>query len=635
MTPLLLLALTLGADPCTQPLLAAEPKDGDDTARVLRESFVKYEYRIPMRDGARLYTVAFVPRDRSQTYPILLTRTPYAVSYGIDNYPDTKTPRAIGRFVPSLPLLKDGYILVQQDVRGRMMSEGEFVDVRPHRSASKAAFDESTDAWDTIEFLVENVPGHSGKVGVWGVSYPGFYAAQAAIDAHPALKAVSPQAPVTDWFLGDDVRHNGAFFLADNFRFMMAFGKARPQPTRSSAWGEFDPEAGDDYDFFLRLGPLSNANSPRYLDGRISFWNEALAHPNRDAFWKARDPRPHYARVRPAVLVTGGLFDAEDLWGSVATYRAFDTQSPGADVRLVLGPWRHGGWIRTDGDKLGNVSFAWKTSRFYQEKIELPFFRKYLKGCAEPPPTEAWVFETGTNTFERFATWPPKEVTPQRYFLAPDGKLSLNAPASGTSDAYPSDPKKPVPYRSTPVTRNDGEYMVDDQRFAARRPDVLVYTLPVQEADLTVSGPVEVTLDVSTTGTDADFIVKLVDVYPHDRPDPEPNPTLVRMGGFQQLVRGEVFAGRFRDGFETPQPFVPGQVTTVRFTLPDVSHVFRPGHQLMIQIQSSWFPLVAMNPQTFVEPLKATAADYQAAMHRVHHGRSAVVLPVRRAGTKR
>lgn len=627
MTLALVLALSLAADPCAQPLLPSEPKDGEDLGRILREQFIKYEYRIPMRDGARLYTVAYVPRDRSRPWPILMMRTPYSVNYGVDNYPDTKTPRAVGRFAPSLLAVRDGFIFVHQDVRGRMMSEGNFVDVRPR--AAKGGTDEATDAWDTIDFLVKNVPNNSGKVGVWGISYPGFYAAQAAIDAHPALAMVSPQAPVTNWFLGDDFHHNGALFLEDSFLFFVSFGRERPKPTRKANW-EFDMESGDSYDYFLEMGPVANANGPKFLDGKIAIWNEMMAHPNYDAYWQARDPRPHYRVGKVAVLTVGGLVDAENLWGAVATYRAFDTQSAGADVRLVLGPWRHGGWIRTDGDKLGHVSYAWKTSRFYQEKIELPFLRKHLKGCAEPQPTEAWVFESGTNVFERFATWPPKDAKPTTMYLAPGGGLSARAPAAGSSDAWPSDPKKPVPYRSTPILRNDGEFMVDDQRFAARRPDVVVYRTEPLTEDLTVTGPVEVSLEVSTTGTDADFVVKLIDVYPHDRPDPDPNPTGVRMGGFQQLVRGEVFRGRFRKSFERPEAFVPDQPTTVRFTLPDLSHTFRPGHRVMVQVQSSWFPLVDMNPQTFVDIRQAKASDFKLATHRIHHGKSALTLPVRR-----
>ena len=625
--PLLLLVSALArAASCPPPLLPAEPRDPEELARVVREQYVKYEYRIPMRDGARLYTVAYVPRQRSRSYPILLQRTPYGVSYGVDTQPELKTARHAARFAPSMLLVREGYIFVHQDVRGRMLSEGDFVDVRPR--AAKGGVDEATDAYDTIDFLVKTLPANNGNVGVWGISYPGFYAAQAGIDAHPALKAISPQAPVTDWFLGDDWHHNGAFFLMDAFHFEQGFGKPRPAPTRKASW-DFDFDEGDAYDFFLKLGPLANADA-RYFHGQLPFWNDLLAHPSYDAFWKQRDPRPHYRTVKPAVLTVGGLFDGEDLWGAVATYHAYDAQSPGSDVRLVLGPWRHGGWARTDGDRHHDQSFAFKSSRFYQEHIELPFFQHALQGCAEPEAVEAWVFETGTNLFQRFDAWPPKDVKPVRVFLAPGGGLSTTAPAADAVEAWVSDPARPVPYRSAPALENDGNYMSDDQRFAARRPDVLVHATGPLAADLTLAGPVEVALEVATTGTDADFVVKLVDVSPFDRPDPEPNPTGVRLAGYQQLVRGEVFRGRFRTSFETPRPFVPGEPATVRFTLPDVSHTFRSGHKVMVQVQSSWFPLVDRNPQTFVDPARATEADYQAATHRLWLGKSSLTLPVRR-----
>lgn len=611
---------------CPAPLLATEPKDGDELSKVLREQYVKYEYRIPMRDGVKLYTVAWVPRQRTRTWPIMLVRTPYSVNYGVDTQPELKSQRQVARFAPSLLFVREGYIFVHQDVRGRMMSEGDFVDVRP-KATSKTGIDEATDAWDTIDFLVKHVPANNGKVGVWGISYPGFYAAQAGIDAHPALKAISPQAPVTNWFLGDDFHHNGALFLLDTFSFFSGFGKPRPQPTRKSSWG-FDYDEGDAYDFFLKLGPLSNVNA-KYFKNDIAFWNDVLAHPSLDEFWKARDPRPNYRAVKPAVLTVGGLFDAEDLWGAVATYHAFDSQSPGADVRLVLGPWRHGGWARTDGDKHHDTSFSFKTSRFYQEHIELPFFQKYLKGCAESEPAEAWVFETGTNLFQKFDVWPPKDAKPVKLFLSPSGGFSTVAPPADAIERWVSDPKKPVPYRSETLLENDGNFMSDDQRFAARRPDVVVHASGPLVEDLTVSGPVDVNLEVSTTGTDADFIVKLVDVSPFDRPDPEPNPTEVRLAGYQQLVRAEVFRGRFRTSFEKPTPFVPGQSTTVHFTLPDVNHTFRSGHKLMVQVQSSWFPLVDLNPQTFVDPAKATATDFVAATHQLFLSKTTVTLPVR------
>jgi putative CocE/NonD family hydrolase len=621
-----LLALAVAASPCETPLIAAPLTDAAEADRAFREHYTKFEYRIPMRDGVALYTVAYVPRDRSRAWPALLIRTPYAVTAGVDVHPDVKTPRALARTALSMAAIRDGFIFVNQDVRGRMMSEGQFVDVRP--AAAKGGTDEATDAYDTVDFLVKNLPAFNGKVGVWGISYPGFYAAQAAIDAHPAVEAVSPQAPVTEWFIGDDFHHNGALFLMDTVSFFAGFGKPRPQPTRKATWG-FDVEAADAYDFFLALGPLKNVNE-RHFKGEIAFWNEVLAHPTRDAWWKARDPRPRYRDVRPAVLVVGGLYDAEDLWGTLATYRAFDTQSPRGPVRLVLGPWRHGGWARTEGDALGDVSFAWKTSRFYQEQVELPFFRRALKGCAGEEPAEALVFETGTNVFSRFDAWPPRTTATSRH-LGARGALTVSAPdAREAFDEWRSDPGAPVPFRAGYGMDNDGEYMTADQRFASRRPDVMSYVSPVLTEDVTLAGPVGVDVWLSTTGTDADVVVKLIDVQPFDAPA---GPNGAKLGGAHTLVRAEVMRGRFRDGFEAPRPFTPGEPARVRFTLPDVHHTFRPGHRLMVQVQSSWFPLVDLNPQTFVDPARATEADFVAASHRLWRDAarpSKVVLPVLR-----
>lgn len=624
-----LAAFALAAAPCAEPPLVPSPiKDGDEANRVLREQYVKHEYRIPMRDGVKLYTVAYVPREQTRRWPVLLLRTPYGVTTGVDNYPDLKTPRVLARFVLSAAALQDGFIFVHQDVRGRFLSEGSFVDVRPR--APKGGTDEATDAYDTVDFLVKHLPANNGAVGVWGVSYPGFYAAQAAVDAHPAVKAVSPQAPVTDWYLGDDFHHNGALFLFDAFGFFASFGKPRPEPTRKQSWG-FDWTEGDAYEFFLRLGPLSQVNA-KHFKGDIAFWNDLLAHPNRDAFWKARDPRPRYASKGPAVLTVGGLYDAEDLWGALETYKAFQAQSPGQDVRLVLGPWRHGGWGRTDGDKLGDVSFGWKTSKHYQDTVELPFFRRHLKGCAESRPFEAYVFESGTNLFAFHDAWPPKAARAVPVYFGPEQRLVLTAPkAASAADEWPSDPKKPVPYRSKWALENEGEWMVEDQRFAARRPDVLVYETPPLTEDVTLAGPVDVDLYFSTSGTDADVVVKLIDVSPFDRESPEG--AGVRLAGLQQLVRGEVLRGRFRDSFEQPAPFTPGEPARVRFTLPDVSHTWRPGHRLMLQVQSSWFPLVDRNPQRFVDPAKATDEDFVKATHALWRDAahpSKVVLPVLR-----
>jgi len=522
----------------------------------------------------------------------------------------------MGRVAPSSHFVREGYIFVQQDVRGRLMSEGSFVDVRP---LEPGAVDESTDAWDTIDWLVDNVPANSGRVGVWGISYPGFYAAHAAVNAHPALVAVSPQAPVTDWFRGDDFHHNGAFMLADAFLFYANFGRPRPEPTKRMKW-DFEVEVGDAYDFFLALGPLANADA-RYLKGEIPFWRELMSHGTLDAFWQARNPLPHYRQVKPAMMTVGGWFVAEDLWGTLATYHAFEQQSPGADNTLVMGPWRHGGWARSDGDRHGDIGFGSKSAAFYREHIELPFFQRYLYGRKTEARPEAWIFETGTNLWHRYPAWPPRGASQATWYMQAGGRLASSPPTAAGEDGfdeYPSDPAKPVPYRAEPGPRIDGNYMSGDQRFAARRPDVLVYATEPLAQDVTLAGPLEASLWVSTTGTDADFVVKLIDVYPADVADPKPNPRGVRMGGYQQLVRAEVMRGKFRQSLSKPEPFKPGEPTRVRFSLPDVCHSFRSGHRIMVQVQSSWFPLVDRNPQTFTDIYRAKPGDFRAATHRVY-----------------
>jgi putative CocE/NonD family hydrolase len=601
-----------------------EPLDSDAAVvRAIREHYTKFEYRIPMRDGAKLFTIAYVPKDTTRTYPIMLQRTPYSIApYGIDNYPDGKDARAFRKFAPSKAFIREGYIFVHQDVRGRLMSEGTFVDVRPH-ATTKGGIDESTDSWDTIDWLVKNVPSNNGRVGSWGISYPGFYAAQTAVDAHPALKAVSPQAPVTDWFMGDDFHHNGAFFLADGFDFYASFGKPRPKPTKKSVWG-FDHDVADVYDYFLALGPLSNANT-KYLENGIAFWNDMMAHPTRDEFWKARDPRPYYRNVKPAVMTVGGWFDGEDCFGALETYRAFEKQSPGAENVLVMGPWRHGGWARNDGDRHGDISFGQKTSLHYREAIELPFFRRHLKGKGREEGakgTEAFVFETGTNVWQTYSAWPPRGAKKATLHFHARGVLGAAPPALGEDeggfDAYVSDPQKPVPYRAKTGAEIDGDYMSDDQRFASRRPDVVTFATGELDSDVSFAGPLEAKLYVSTTGTDADFVVKLVDTYPQDYADPDPNPSGVHMGGYQQLVRAEVMRGKFRNSFEKPEAFEPGKPVLVHFTLPDVAHTFRTGHRIMVQVQSSWFPLVDRNPQTFTDIYAAKEADFHAATHRLY-----------------
>jgi hypothetical protein len=610
-----------------------------ELAAYLRERYTKHEHRVRMRDGVALFTVVYTPKDHSRTYPIMLLRTPYGVGpYGVDNYPLANDQRVLSRFAPSAQFIREGYIFAHQDVRGRMMSEGTFVDVRPHLAVKQTPqdIDESSDAYDTIDWLVKNVPGNSGRVGAWGISYPGFYAAQAAIDAHPALRAVSPQAPVTDWFVGDDFHHNGALCLADAFDFFSGFGKPRPAPVARSTWG-FDYGGADLYTFFLRLGPLSNVDQ-RHFKGEIAFWKDLMAHPTRDDFWKARDPLPAYRDIRPATLVVGGWFDAEDLWGTLATYHAIEQQSPRAKNSLVMGPWKHGGWARTDGDSLGNVSFGSKTSLWYRQEVELPFFRRHLKGDGQDPgkdrePPEARVFETGTNEWLSYESWPPREAKKATMWLGPAGTLAPAPPPEDAFDEYLSDPAHPVPFQGKIKVERGPDYMVDDQRFAAARPDVLTYATAPLDGDVALAGPIEASLWVSTTGTDADLVVKLIDVYPDNHADPTPNPQELHLGGYQQLVRAEVMRGRFRESLERPVPFVPGEPSLVKITLPDVAHAFRPGHRIMVQIQSSWFPLFDRNPQQMVDPATATAADFKAATHRVLRGgprASSLALPVLR-----
>jgi putative CocE/NonD family hydrolase len=583
----------------------------------VKARYTKYEYRIPMRDGKRLFTAVYVPKDQSKTYPFLMTRTPYSVRpYGADQYPENLGPSAL--------FGKAGYIFVYQDVRGRWMSEGEFDNMRPHKPAKGPKdVDESTDTHDTITFLLRKVANHNGKVGLWGISYPGFYTAAGMIDAHPALLAASPQAPVTDWFVGDDWHHNGALFLAHMFNFHSRFDRPRPVPTRKFQ-ATFDHGTPDGYQFFLKLGSLMDAGK-RHFGGKAAFWDEAMKHGTYDEFWKSRNIRPHLKDIRPAVLTVGGWFDAENLFGALEVYRKVKKNSPKTSNRLVMGPWVHGGWGRGDGAALGDVSFNAKTAEYYREHIELPFFEHHLKGVKAAEMPEAWVFETGTNVWRKHATWPPREAKPRALYFHAGGKLGNSLPGNAKPDddhdEYISDPSKPVPYLGRIALGMAQDYMTADQRFAARRPDVLVYQTGELEEDVTVGGPIEVELFVSTTGTDADWVVKLIDVYPNDHPDPKPNPKEVRMGGYQQLVRGDVMRGKFRNSFEKPEAFEPGKPAQVKFALPDVYHTFRPGHRIMVQVQSSWFPLVDRNPQTFVDIYGAKKADYRKATQRVYRTR--------------
>lgn len=579
----------------------------------VEEHYTRSDHQIPMRDGVKLYTIVYAPKDQSQKYPMLMLRTPY----GIHPYEKGNMRSSLG---PSDHFLREGYIFVYQDVRGRYLSEGEFENMRPHKPVKKSRFDidESSDTYDTIDWLIHNIPNHNGKVGLWGISYPGFYASAGMIDAHPNLKAVSPQAPIADWFF-DDFFHHGAFFLPHAFNFFNGFGQERPKPTPNRKPGLIQHGTNDGYRFFLEIGPLSNVN-PRYFKNRIAFWNEFVKHPNYDDFWRARNILPHLQNVAPAVMTVGGWFDAEDLYGPLQTYRTVERQNPGVFNILVMGPWRHGGWNRTSGDRLGNIHFGAKTAEHYQKEIEFAFFNHFLKGKGKLDLPEATVFETGANRWRRFDAWPPP-VEKRKLYFHPKGKLAFAPPDArrGAYDEYVSDPAKPVPFTEEIAIGMTTRYMTDDQRFASRRPDVLVYQTEPLPEDVTLAGRSLARLYVSTSGTDSDWVVKLIDVFPDDAKD-FPDIKMTRpLAGYQMLVRSEVIRGRFRNSYSKPEPFVPNEPTLVKLPLQDVLHTFKKGHRIMIQVHSTWFPLVDRNPQKFVPNIfLAEEGDFIRATQRVY-----------------
>lgn len=585
-----------------------------DSAYV-REHYTKLEKQITMRDGVRLFTSIYIPKDQSKKYPFLINRTPYTVvPYGADKY---KT--SLGNF-PAM--MREGFIFVYQDVRGRWMSEGTFEDIRPQvaKRKSKKDIDESTDTYDTIDWLIKNIKNNNGKAGIYGISYPGFYSTASLPGAHPALKAVSPQAPVTDWFRGDDFHHNGTLFLMDAFGFMSTFGVPRPKPIMPEQGPKaFEFPIQDNYRFYLESGSVKNLKEKYFADS-IRFWNNLFAHPDLDTFWKARNIQPHLKNVKPAVMIVGGFFDAEDAYGTFATYQSIEKQNPGANNILVAGPWFHGGWVRSIGSSFGDIEFGRQTSEDYQTKFELPFFKYYLKGEGDFKPAEANIFITGSNEWKSFATWPPKDTETKTLYLQPNGKLGFNKVERTDSwDEYVSDPNHPVPYQAGVQAKRTREYMIDDQRFAARRPDVQTYQTDELTEDITLTGPVLANLVVSTTGSDADYVVKLIDVYPEDTPDPIPNPKNSIMGGYQMLVRGEIMRGKYRNSFEKPEAIEPGMITKINYSLPDIAHTFKKGHRIMVQIQNSWFPLADRNPQKFMDIYQAEPADFQKATHRIFH----------------
>jgi len=592
------------------PAVAQQPPDLD-------KRFAKTEAMIPMRDGVRLNTAIYAPRRIKGPLPFLLLRTPYGIG--------DRAGAAFEHYLRDLE--KDGYLFVFQDIRGRYKSEGTFVMVRPPRDRhAPKSVDEGTDAYDTIEWLLKNVPGNNGKAGMLGISYPGWLTVMATLEPHPALKAVSPQASPADMFLGDDFHHNGAFRLSYGFEYV-----AMMETSKTNFHFQFDRH--DTYEWYLRLGALSNVNR-LYFQRKMPTWNDFVAHPNYDAFWKKQAFTPYLKRVTVPTLNVAGWFDQEDFYGPLKVYELFEKHDAKNQNFLVVGPWNHGGWSGGDGDKLGRISFDGPTGKYFREKVQAPWFAYHLKGKGKLEQPEALTFQTGTNRWVSHDRWPPRDISARKLYFHPAGKLSFDPPPSSPGrkfDSYRSDPAHPVPYRPRPVTPTyPGPewkvWMVEDQRFAHQRPDVLSWETEPLKEDVAVAGNLTAKLFASTTGSDADWIVKLIDVYP-ERYAKEPS-----MGGYQLMVAGEVFRARYRRSFEKPQRVAPGQVAEYTIDLHGNHHCFRKGHKIMVQVQSTWFPLIDRNPQKYVPNIfEAKDTDFQVAQQRVWRSpRSAshVVLPV-------
>ena len=592
----------------------AQPNRGPDSAYT-RDNYQKFEYQIPMRDGKKLFTSVYIPKDQSKKYPIMMDRTPYSVApYGADQYKFSLGPSSL--------FLHEGYIFVYQDVRGRWMSEGIFEEMTPEKEVHKTNddVDEGTDTYDAIDWLIKNIPNNSGKVGVWGISYPGFFTTASLLSRHPALVAASPQAPMADLYR-DDAFHNGAFMLVANFGFYPGFtNRQDDQPTQRRG-ARMNYGTQDGYEFYMNMGPVKNTNDKYYKD-TIRLWNEMMDHPNYDQHWKDRNVLYHLHDIKTAVLVTGGWYDAEDLYGAINTYKTLLKNNPATPIYFTMGPWVHGGWSRGPGDHLGDVDFGGPTGPFYREKIEFAFFNHYLKGTDLDLPKVS-AFETGDNSWKTYNDWPPKEAVEKNLYLLPGGKLSFDEPkaADNSFDEFISDPDKPVPFINGIDLDMKREYMTGDQRFAARRPDVLTYQTDILDKDVTLVGNIWADLKVSTTGTDADWVVKLIDVYPDSAKDNQWTSKETHLSGYEQMVRSEAMRGKFRNAFDKPEPFVPGKVTPVNFELQDVLHCFKEGHRIMVQIQSTWFPLIDRNTQKFQDIMKARDTDFQKATHRVYHSK--------------
>jgi len=580
----------------------------------LNTGYDKAEYMIPMRDGVKLFTQVYTPKDQSQKYPILLYRTPYSIGfYGLNVYRPF-----LG---PSIDFAKEGFIFVYQDVRGKFKSEGEFVVMKPHKEIKQSPqdTDESSDTYDTIEWLLKNIPNNNGRVGQWGISYPGWQTVMGMVNAHPALVASSPQASPSDMWVGDDFHHNGAFRLMYTFDWLA--GNAQIRSSSSEKRGaSFDYGTPDGYKFFLELGPVSNVDK-KYFQNRVPTWNEYMEHGDYDSYWREQNVLQNLNNIKHPILNVAGWFDAEDFYGPMSIYYTIEKKNPENKSTLVVGPWLHGGWARMEGDTLGNIQFGSKTGVYFRKEVELPFFDYYLKDKGQLNLPEALVFETGSNQWKSYDQWPPKEAKEKNLYFLANGKLSFNPPSEKSDqafDSYISDPNKPVPFSAEIRTTQGHLWMVEDQRFASTRPDVLVYQSDVLTEDITIAGPIIANLFVSVTGTDADWVVKLIDVYPANASDNKPNPCNVKMGDFQMLLAGEVFRSKYRSSYEEPEPLVPSKITKIEYDLRDRYHCFLKGHRIMVQVQSSWFPVIDRNPQKFNDIYHAKETDFQKATHRVY-----------------
>jgi putative CocE/NonD family hydrolase len=601
-------------------LLFLIPFCGFSQADWIKENYTKYVYKIPMSDGVKLHTHVYVPKDASPTnkYPMLMMRTCYSVA----PYDETSFPARLG---PSETINREKYIFVHQDVRGRWMSEGVWTNMTPNNPGNGPGIapDESSDTYDTIDWLVKNLPNNNGRIGQWGGSYPGFYTTAGTIDAHPALKASSPQAPISDfWF--DDFHHNGAFIQAYLFTFPV-FGKQHSGPTPTAWYNDqmIPKNTKDGYQFQLDLGSLKNVQQ-YYKDN--FYWQETVNHPNYDEFWKKRNILPHLKNITPAVMVVGGWYDAEDLYGPLNTYKSIRKLNPNKkNNAIVMGPFDHGGWGREKGNHTHtNVYFGDSLATGYQKNVEAKFFRHYLKesGDGKTGLPEAYIYNTGAKFWGEFNQWPPKEAKKLKFYLSENGKLSMSPSKSPASSEFISDPAKPVPYTedlTTTMGFTPRNYMTEDQRFSARRPDVLVFETEVLDKDITLGGEILAKLKVSTSQSDADWVVKLIDVYPADTQDhPHMHHKHLNLSNYHQMVRSEVMRSRWRNSFEKPEPMVSNQKTDVNFALQDVYHTFKKGHKIQIQVQSTWFPLIDRNPQKYVENIyKAEDSDFVKALHKV------------------